>query len=271
MDKPHIQAEVSLYSNVLGSLNLTLKYVPASLSFRLGSRGEEKQCSKDHRMRWAVSLVQFADNKKHPASSSKPEVKLSCIGEDKAAFSYSFKDEMQAQALSDLREDMERFSSYLAAYDARDFAHLPELFAAADEDCSFYRQEILKACAKVPAGFMVSYADLNALAFSSLRTSGYKGAGGCAQSAGTVMKNNPIPLFIPCHRVLSESDLQGRTCDLRYNLGSQLKLKLLAHEAGVSLSKSLEDALGTAQDLDSLERKKCFDKVRSQLKRLKIS
>ncbi len=46
-----------------------------------------------------------------------------------------------------------------------------------------FRQAVLEACRRIPYGQTASYADL-------------------ARAAGSTMANNPLPLVIPCHRVL---------------------------------------------------------------------
>lgn len=55
-----------------------------------------------------------------------------------------------------------------------------------------FRQEVLKACRRIPYGKTASYADL-------ARAAGRPQA---ARAVGSAMANNPIPLVIPCHRVV---------------------------------------------------------------------
>jgi methylated-DNA-[protein]-cysteine S-methyltransferase len=55
-----------------------------------------------------------------------------------------------------------------------------------------FRQAVLEACRRIPYGQTASYADLARAA----------GSPGAARAAGTTMANNPLPLVIPCHRVL---------------------------------------------------------------------
>lgn len=58
-----------------------------------------------------------------------------------------------------------------------------------------FQQRVLTALLQVPYGEVTTYGGLAALA-------GYPGA---ARAVGGVMRRNPLPLFIPCHRVLPRS------------------------------------------------------------------
>ena len=71
------------------------------------------------------------------------------------------------------------------------------------------------ACKDIPYGSACTYGQLAAMA-------GYSGA---AQSVGRAMAANPLPLVIPCHRVLPASG--GIGC---YGGGADLKEKLLRLE-----------------------------------------
>ncbi len=59
-------------------------------------------------------------------------------------------------------------------------------------DASTYREAVLRACRRIPYGKIASYCDLARLA----------GNPAAARAAGSAMAHNPIPLVIPCHRVL---------------------------------------------------------------------
>ena len=52
---------------------------------------------------------------------------------------------------------------------------------------------------RVPAGEVVTYGELACLS----------GSPGAARAVGSVMSKNPIPLFIPCHRVVAQAGLGG--------------------------------------------------------------
>lgn len=56
-----------------------------------------------------------------------------------------------------------------------------------------FHEKVLKACADIPYGKTKSYGDL---AFEV-------GNPKAARAVGQAMRNNPIPLVIPCHRVLA--------------------------------------------------------------------
>jgi len=60
-----------------------------------------------------------------------------------------------------------------------------------------YRQKVWQALQKIPYGATRSYADI-------ART-----AGGSARSVGQANGDNPIPIIIPCHRVVAAGHLGG--------------------------------------------------------------
>ncbi len=82
---------------------------------------------------------------------------------------------------------------------------------------SFYRQRVWAALRDVAYGQTCSYAALARL------------AGGSARSIGGANGANPIPIIIPCHRVVGATGLGG------YSGGEGLQTKswLLAHEGAV--------------------------------------
>jgi methylated-DNA-[protein]-cysteine S-methyltransferase len=62
---------------------------------------------------------------------------------------------------------------------------------------SAYRQKVWAALRQIPAGETRSYAQIAAV------------AGGSARSVGGANAANPIPILIPCHRVLGTTGLGG--------------------------------------------------------------
>ncbi len=58
-----------------------------------------------------------------------------------------------------------------------------------------FRQKIYEATLKIPYGQTAAYSDI---AFAA----GYPGA---MRAAGSAMKANPLPILIPCHRVVHKS------------------------------------------------------------------
>jgi methylated-DNA-[protein]-cysteine S-methyltransferase len=77
-----------------------------------------------------------------------------------------------------------------------------------------YRQRVWQALCDIPFGATRSYTEIAAV------------AGGSARSVGQANGTNPIPVIIPCHRVLATTHLGG------YSGGDGLSTKrwLLAHE-----------------------------------------
>jgi methylated-DNA-[protein]-cysteine S-methyltransferase len=67
----------------------------------------------------------------------------------------------------------------------------------------------------IPFGSAVSYGELAALT----------GRPRAFRAAANACKHNPLPLFIPCHRVLASNGIGG------FNVGLDIKRWLLAHEA----------------------------------------
>ena len=88
---------------------------------------------------------------------------------------------------------------------------------------SSHMQKVLNCTRLVPVGYVTTY---GAIA---------KVAGGCARSVGGVEASNPVPLLIPCHRVVcSDLSVGG------YGYGEQVKLEILQREKrGYEESKKL--------------------------------
>jgi methylated-DNA-[protein]-cysteine S-methyltransferase len=83
------------------------------------------------------------------------------------------------------------------------------------ESGSLFDRKVWSALMAVPAGRTVTYAEL-------ARKAGYSGA---ARAVGGAMARNPIPILIPCHRVVGAGGaITG------YGLGLWRKRWLLAHE-----------------------------------------
>lgn len=80
-----------------------------------------------------------------------------------------------------------------------------------------FQLAIWKVIAAIPAGQVMTYGEL-------ARRAGYPGA---ARAAGSACGANPIPILIPCHRVVAQHGLGGFGMDLA------LKKKWLAQE-GIS-------------------------------------
>lgn len=84
-----------------------------------------------------------------------------------------------------------------------------------DEEMSAFTLRTVKALLAVPAGSTVSYGEL-------AEAAGFPRA---ARAVGTVMANNPIPVVVPCHRVIRSDGSLGR-----YGTDPSWKKRLLEHE-----------------------------------------
>jgi methylated-DNA-[protein]-cysteine S-methyltransferase len=78
-----------------------------------------------------------------------------------------------------------------------------------------FQRQILTALRQVPFGETISYGELAELA-------GYRGA---ARAVGGAMRGNPLPIIIPCHRVVLSSGALGG-----FGGRPELKRQLLAIE-----------------------------------------
>ncbi len=81
-----------------------------------------------------------------------------------------------------------------------------------------YRREVLEELSRVPFGETVSYKDL------AERT----GRPRASRAVGTTMATNPIPIVVPCHRVLRTGGALGG-----YGGGLDTKVWLLRHEGAL--------------------------------------
>lgn len=95
-----------------------------------------------------------------------------------------------------------------------DLAHLP-----------VFRQAVLAACHRIPFGKTASYADL-------ARAVGKPGA---ARAVGGAMAGNPLPLVVPCHRVLRSDGSLGGFSSPR---GVEQKRRLLRIEGVVTVGQA---------------------------------
>ncbi len=84
-------------------------------------------------------------------------------------------------------------------------------------DCSDFYKEIYVALMNVPYGSTLSYKELAALV----------GKPNASRAVGAAMANNPLPIFVPCHRVLKSDGSLGS-----YSAADGVKSKawLIAHE-----------------------------------------
>jgi len=80
-----------------------------------------------------------------------------------------------------------------------------------------FTQQVLEACRNIPAGRTMSYSELAHVIHRS----------GAARAVGQALARNPIPLIIPCHRVLT---LDGRAGGFSAQGGVETKKWILAKE-----------------------------------------
>ncbi len=80
-----------------------------------------------------------------------------------------------------------------------------------------FRREVLRATAQIPYGRTASYAQVATRA----------GRPKAARAAGTALATNPLPILVPCHRVLRTGGALGD-----YRGGTQAKARLLSLEGG---------------------------------------
>lgn len=84
-----------------------------------------------------------------------------------------------------------------------------------------FQRKVWKALLKIPAGKVVTYGDLA----KRLKTS--------PRAVGNACRKNPIPVVIPCHRVVSKTGLGGYAGSTSGDL-FKIKEWLLKHESAIS-------------------------------------
>ena len=83
---------------------------------------------------------------------------------------------------------------------------------------SGFRREVLRATAQIPYGRTASYRDVATRA----------GSPGAVRAAGSALATNPLPIVVPCHRVLRTGGALGG-----YGGGLDTKAWLLRHEGAL--------------------------------------
>jgi methylated-DNA-[protein]-cysteine S-methyltransferase len=99
----------------------------------------------------------------------------------------------------------------LQGRDARFAADIADL-----SDCTPFQRTVLRALRKVPRGSVVTYGRLAATI----------GRPRAARAVGRALAANPVPLIVPCHRVIRADGQSGG-----FRQGTALKRALLAAEA----------------------------------------
>ena len=97
--------------------------------------------------------------------------------------------------------------------EAADFAAAPVDMSEVDD----FRRDIYAAARSLAHGEAVTYGELAALA----------GHPGAARETGVALARNPVPLVVPCHRIVAAG---GRLGGFSAPGGAATKMRLLAHE-----------------------------------------
>jgi len=87
-----------------------------------------------------------------------------------------------------------------------------------------FHRKVLRRLARLPFGRVISYGELASRA----------GSPRAARAVGAAMAANPMPVVIPCHRVIESRGKLGG-----YTGGLSVKKRLLAHEGVLTRSLSL--------------------------------
>lgn len=105
-----------------------------------------------------------------------------------------------------------QFSKYLSGK-----PHTFEKFPLDLSSCTPFQKKVLSACRCIPAGATVSYRDLARKI----------NRGRAFRAVGNALGSNPLPVLIPCHRVVLSSGALGG-----FTAGTGWKKRLLAAERG---------------------------------------
>jgi len=103
-------------------------------------------------------------------------------------------DAVEADAEGAAADAVDRVQRLLAG-EAVDLASIPVDL----DSCPEFEQRIYALLREVPTGSTVTYGELAARA----------GAPGAARAVGMAMGRNPVPIIVPCHRVLASSGRSG--------------------------------------------------------------
>ena len=106
----------------------------------------------------------------------------------------------------------------ITAYFAGTYVNFDSDIAVALDGLSLFSQRILTVCRNVTYGETISYGQLAKKA----------GQPKAVRAVGAALAKNPLPLIIPCHRVIYSD---GRTGGFSAAGGKRMKEKLLRHEA----------------------------------------
>jgi len=112
-------------------------------------------------------------------------------------------------------------SAVNVCHQIRDYVDKPVANHRFDVTClmqgTSFQQKVWRELVKIPLGKVVTYGELA----KRLDTS--------ARAVGNACRKNPVPLIIPCHRVVSSSGIGGYAGDTEGDV-LQIKSWLLRHE-----------------------------------------
>lgn len=128
----------------------------------------------------------------------------------------------EAPAAKEDRDLLPRLARAIGAYFSEARGGAPRARSAFDVELDLsnitpFRRQVYLACAKIPAGVLATYSDLAALA----------GSPAAVRAVGSAMANNPLPLLVPCHRIVRSDGTIGGFSSTR---GVSQKKALLRHE-----------------------------------------
>ncbi len=119
-----------------------------------------------------------------------------------------------------------------------------------------FQKRVLRELQEIPRGAVVSYQTLSALA----------GAPNGARAVGNALHNNPVPIYVPCHRVIAADGRLGG-----YGGGEARKRQLLRSE-GFALDSSdaelTDRTVWGRRDTRTYCRKGCPSMTRADRKRM---
>uniref|UniRef100_A0A8D0H9B6 Methylated-DNA--protein-cysteine methyltransferase n=1 Tax=Sphenodon punctatus TaxID=8508 RepID=A0A8D0H9B6_SPHPU len=123
------------------------------------------------------------------------------------------------EGLEEMTEPLKQCAAWLQAYFCEpgmiEKLPVPPFHHPLFEKASFTREVLWTLLRDVKFGEAVSYKQLADLAGSSK----------AARAVGGAMRSNPVPIIIPCHRVICSSGQTGS-----YSGGNDMKEWLLSHE-----------------------------------------
>ena len=151
------------------------------------------------------------------------------IEKQKYACSPEYREALQNSSLPVFQETIK----WLAAYFAKE-KHSINALPLSPEGSAF-RQEIWRLLCEIPYGQVTTYGCLARQAAVNMEKKAMS-----AQAVGGAVGHNPIPIIIPCHRVVgSDGSLTG------FSAGIEKKIWLLRHE-GLEMSEFTVPTHGTA-------------------------